>query len=662
MMQKKFGLAILVSLFILPALFAQDTGFLDTAMTLYGQNRYQEAYDLIVQKVPEATAAAALKTASSQTLTDIGTSEYKRRNFKNAYECFKKALKFVPTNSVATQSYLKIKKEQDVNNLKNEWVPPVTAAPPAITEAPSATPSGTDGTTGAAGTVNAQGSQGSQGPQGAQPAVTSAVTNENINALLQKLDTTANQLTSLQSSDQATRKENEYLRSQIEQQRGMLQQIQVQQAKAPATIVTSAPAVSAENQAVIQQTLKLLGEVTNKLVEQQNNPVAPAPAASIYPQWLLIALVSFILVLILGLVLVVLFLFARAKSRRNAQGRDVASYSFPMETSFLGSPSVPRPMLDFRSEGGGREERSLSVQDSGLKRDLLKADHLNRLYEEVRNGTLSWETVRKYIGEMEVELKASILKIVEAKLDEGDLVSNEAILPVLFPFLNDYDAFIREKSEKLAHSALTSSTGGGTETKMINEDAGPFDVKMLMAVPEKLKTILKGNDQSLVVAKLSRGIAKHLGMSSIDCQDIYRASLAHDAGYLMLDQERLQKIIAKTEITDEDMEFIQSHTIKGSLYFGELEIPENIRGALLYHHERNDGSGYPEGLRKDAIPVFAKIIGVSETFAALIARRPQREKVEYTQALAIVRDSRTKFDREIIDALCSVVQSSGSFK
>jgi HD-GYP domain-containing protein (c-di-GMP phosphodiesterase class II) len=83
---------------------------------------------------------------------------------------------------------------------------------------------------------------------------------------------------------------------------------------------------------------------------------------------------------------------------------------------------------------------------------------------------------------------------------------------------------------------------------------------------------------------------------------------------------------------------------------------------MYYHHERNDGSGYPEGLKKDEIPTFAKIIGLAETFAALIANRPYREKVDYAQALAIIRDSRSKFDREIIEALTKVVQSSGGYR
>jgi HD-GYP domain-containing protein (c-di-GMP phosphodiesterase class II) len=647
-MNRKLLLAILLLglAFTLPA-FSQDTAFLDTAMTLYTQNRYQEAFDLIVQSVPEDSADMGLKTSAGEYLTDIGVSEYRRKNYKNAYECFKRALKYSPTNSTATQYYLKIKKEQDVNNLRNEWVPPVVIV---------TNQTGTETVDGQSGTEQGQSGQTREGQQG-QIVQGQSGSSPEINTLLKDLEETEAQLASLKSSDQQAKRENDYLRAQLDQQRVMLQQIQNQQMNNPGD------SGNAADQAVIQETLRLLNDVTNKLVEQQSPQIIVQSEPDPLSGWLLIVLVSILGLMVLGVAALIVFLVVRARARRRNPGGPMDGYPLPSESPLIGSPSSVRPLLDFNGEAGGSQNRSLSVYDSGLKRDLLKADHLNRLYEDVRNGTLSWETVRKYIGEMEVELKSAILKIVEVKLDEGDLVANEAILPVLFPFLTDYDAFIREKAEQLARTALLpSSTGKSGDSDVMDEEAGPFDIKILMSIPQKLKAVLKGNDQSVVIAKLSRGIAKQMGLSVNECQEIYKAALAHDAGYLVLDQDRLQSIIAKQDISEEDFQFIQSHTIQGPLYFGELDIPENIRGAMFYHHERNDGSGYPEGLKKEEIPLYAKIIGLSETFAALIARRPHRDKVDYGQALAIIRDSRSKFDREIIEALSKVVQSSGSYK
>jgi HD-GYP domain-containing protein (c-di-GMP phosphodiesterase class II) len=620
-------LAIAFALLLSTVAFAQE--FPTAAMTLYGQNRFQEAYDLIVQTIPEETKRPELKNAAGDYLTEMGVAEYRKRNFKNAYQCFRKALKYTPTNSTATQYFLKMKKEHDVANLQNEWIPsaPEIAAAPEVSAAP-----GSSGNT-----LVAQGANATD-----------------VNNLIKQLGEAERKLSSLQDSGSEAKRDNEILKAQLEQQRSTLRQLSAQQS-------AGNRASNSEEQAVIKETLKVMNAVAARLEKEQAPQVIVQPQGGLL-SWIPIALMSFIALMILAITIAVIVVFVKARARRSAQGRHAAGFTLPVDTHLIGAAGFSTPLLDYRGEPSGND-RALAVQESGIKRDLLKAEHLNRLYEEVRNGTLSWETVRKYIGEMETELKASILKIVEIKLDEGDLVSNEAILPVLFPFLTDYDEFIREKAERLARTALSSGQSGAQREGDDEEAvAGPFDVTTLLAIPKKLKIVLKGNDQSLVVAKLSRGIAKNLGMSVSDCQDIYKAALAHDAGYLVLDQDKLQQILAKTEISEEDFAFIQGHAMKAPLYFGDVKVPANIREAMFYHHERNDGSGYPKGLKKDEIPVFAKIIGLAETFAALIARRTYRDKVDYGQALAIIRDSRTKFDQEIITALTKVVKSSGSYK
>ncbi|HNY22484.1 MAG TPA: HD domain-containing phosphohydrolase [Treponemataceae bacterium] len=630
-MKKLLLFIAMLSLFVASS-FAQD--FQSQARDLYGQGRFQEAFDLVVQTVPEATTKVDQKVAAGDCLTEIGMSEYRRRNFKNAYESFRKALKYAPTNSTATQYYLKIRKEQDVANLRNE----AAAAPVAVTGAPAGSE------------VRIEQGQVTQ----TTPALgqSASAGDGNLNALIKQLGDAEAQLATLQSSDRAAKRDNELLQAQLDQQKALLQQLRARPSGETAS--------SAQQDAIVKETLKVMNEVSQRLANQEAPQVVVQQPAGQIPQWVLIALLGFIALLFLSVVVAVALVALRARSRRKANAHYSADFTLPLDSQIVGTPSFSTPLLDYRGEPSG-VDRSLAAQEPGLKRDLLKADHLNRLSEEVKNGTLSWETVRKYVTEMETDLKASILKIVEVKLEEGDLVANEAVLPILFPFLTDYDSFIREKAETLARVALLPEKGAARDV-FDDEPGSPFEVKNLMVIPKQLKAVLKGNDQTLVTAKLARGIAKHMGLSVNDCQDIYKAALAHDAGYLVLDQDRLQSILAKNEISDDEFAFIQGHTTKAPQYFGDVEIPESIREAMYYHHERNDGSGYPEGLKKDEIPTFAKIIGLAETFAALIANRPYREKVDYAQALAIIRDSRSKFDREIIEALTKVVQSSGGYR
>jgi HD-GYP domain-containing protein (c-di-GMP phosphodiesterase class II) len=128
----------------------------------------------------------------------------------------------------------------------------------------------------------------------------------------------------------------------------------------------------------------------------------------------------------------------------------------------------------------------------------------------------------------------------------------------------------------------------------------------------------------------------------------------------LLDRDKLKRLLGKTSLTEEDHRFIRSHARKGMEYFKGAQVPLAIRGAILSHHERNDGSGYPRGLTSPKIPLFAKIIGVAETFIALNSTRPYREKLGAESALAVVRDGIGRcFDKEHVDALAELVRHAG---
>jgi energy-coupling factor transport system substrate-specific component len=127
-----------------------------------------------------------------------------------------------------------------------------------------------------------------------------------------------------------------------------------------------------------------------------------------------------------------------------------------------------------------------------------------------------------------------------------------------------------------------------------------------------------------------------------------------------MDEDQLKRVLGKPMLAEEDFEFIRGHTKKGVEYFKGVKMPEEFKDAILHHHERNDGSGYPKGLKGDAIPLFAKIIGVAETYVALTSMRPYREKLSYEAAIAVIRDGVGKrFDREHIDALAEAVRRLG---
>jgi len=673
--KKLMGLfVVFFSFAVTAAAFGQaPDAIIDKARTSYQTDSFEKALAIISDGIPETVTDTGAKQRAAEFLSGIGVQEYGIRNFKNAYDSFRKALKFDPTNAQATSYFIRMRREMNVTSLANE-APPRTRSVPE-TAAPSATTS-----------VASGGAAASPTPT-AVVAVAAPVADVQITELKSALDEASARLQTMESSVSTTSDENKVLKGQVEQQLKLLQTFIDRQAATPAKpVVSAAPVQTAQEKALVAQTIELLTKMSEKEASPPQIVIQSDPALKDLVERLetsqedqrkgrsldLIVVIALAIVgaAFVGLIVFLLVVAARSRKRNTShydQGMDASSMqTIPPGGSpytAIGQYRGDTPLLEFIDS----TPQAAGGTDLAIRRDLLKADRLNRMYEEVRTGSLGWNTVRQYIGELEVSLRTEILKTVERKLDEGDLISSDAILPVIFPFLTDYNDFVREKSEKLARRALTENrkpTGGANgeegEESANADDLDPLSVKNLMDIPRKLKTIFKDNEQSLLTAKICRGMGTLLGLSPEERNLLYKTALAHDCGYLMLDRDRLIRTISKQEINEEDFLFIQSHVTLCTDYFGEINLPEQFKGGLLSHHERNDGSGYPRGLGKEEIPLFAKVIGVAETFSALVSKRAYRDKRDVTHALAIISDgARSKFDAAHVEALIKVASTIG---
>lgn len=639
-------------------------GTIENARAAYRDESFEKAFAYIADGIPETISDSAVKKRTADFLSGIGVQEYDIKNFKNAYDAFRKSLKYDPTNAQSTSYFIKMRRESDVTALRNE-APPRTK--PIISPAASETP-----VTAAAGSV-----------LGTAPAP-SGVSNVELAELKGALEDAGTRLKTMESSVSSTSEENKILKAQVDQQLALIQTFIEKQA----TVSSAAPSIdpaayesAAQEKALVAKTMELLAKMSEQETAPRQIVVQNDPALKEFVEKLATTqqalgdnryqnLIVVIAVATIGagiLVLGVILLIGAARSRRRKaqqyeqrpdSGAIPANMTAGRSYAAMGQSGGNTPLLGF-IESAPQENNG---KDFAIRKDLLKAERFNRMFEEVRSGTLSWNTVRQYIGELEVSLKMEILKVVERKLDEGDLVSPEAILPVIFPFLTDYDDFIRDKSENLARRALVdmrkTGNGAGGEEPETDQDSDPLSIRNLMDIPKKLQSILKSHDQTLTIAKICRGMGAVLGLSMEERNLLYKTALAHDCGYLMLDRDRLSRTISKQEIDEEDFAFIQTHATQGPYYFGDIDLPEQFKGGILSHHERNDGSGYPDGLKKEGIPLYAKILGVAETFTALISKRSYRDKRDVTQALAIISDgAKAKFDSAHVEALAKVASS-----
>ena len=143
------------------------------------------------------------------------------------------------------------------------------------------------------------------------------------------------------------------------------------------------------------------------------------------------------------------------------------------------------------------------------------------------------------------------------------------------------------------------------------------------------------NGHSRRVAEYSVKIAKEAGKSREECNKIYFAALLHDVGKIGVPIEILTK---KGRLTDEEFGYIKQHPVMGSQILSSIKNSPWLSIGAKYHHERYNGTGYPEGLKGNAIPEIARIIAVADAYDAMTSNRSYRNAIPQH----IVREELTK--------------------
>ena len=136
-------------------------------------------------------------------------------------------------------------------------------------------------------------------------------------------------------------------------------------------------------------------------------------------------------------------------------------------------------------------------------------------------------------------------------------------------------------------------------------------------------------------------------MSKKDIECVYFCGLLHDIGKLKVEKEVLEK---KEQLTDYEFQIIKQHPIEGHALIKPY-TSEVIANAILLHHERMDGSGYPFGLKAAEISIHARIIMIADTYDAMTVRRIYRKPVSSVEALTELASLRTQYDGELLNSL-----------
>ncbi|MBR0132825.1 MAG: HD domain-containing protein [Lachnospiraceae bacterium] len=163
-------------------------------------------------------------------------------------------------------------------------------------------------------------------------------------------------------------------------------------------------------------------------------------------------------------------------------------------------------------------------------------------------------------------------------------------------------------------------------------------------------------DHGMIVAMLTEIMAKRLEMPEDEVSDIAKASMLHDVGKLQLSAYlygRKEGLLDIDEIKYSRMHPVLSRdlALKSGLY------NENILKYIYYHHENEDGTGYPERLSGDDIPMGAKVLHVCDTFVSLVSERPFRRAYTIDNALVIMSLEARNYDIRLFLLLIDIIHS-----
>jgi putative two-component system response regulator len=158
------------------------------------------------------------------------------------------------------------------------------------------------------------------------------------------------------------------------------------------------------------------------------------------------------------------------------------------------------------------------------------------------------------------------------------------------------------------------------------------------------------------MANYATAIGRALGLGQADLQALHRGGFLHDIGMLAIPPG---VILRAGPLAPQEFEQIKSHTVIGDELCRNLRSLRSVRPIIRHHHERRDGSGYPDGLRGDDIPLVAQIISVVDTYDAVTHSRPYQPTQTSADAIQLLRREAEQGLREqhIVETFAQIVQA-----
>jgi len=161
------------------------------------------------------------------------------------------------------------------------------------------------------------------------------------------------------------------------------------------------------------------------------------------------------------------------------------------------------------------------------------------------------------------------------------------------------------------------------------------------------------------VAKYAELIGRKMKLNEKQLRELFISGILHDIGKISVPETILDK---PGRLTDEEYGIIKKHPETGTKIIEDIPAYMPIRDGILHHHEHWNGNGYPSGLSKDEIPIYARILTIADVYDAITADRPYRKGLERKEALEFINENTGEmFDPELAKMFLEVLEEEETF-
>ncbi len=570
------------------------------AKVKYAAGNPSEAIAILENVVKENPSNLQAKRIFADICVDTGEKEYDNRNFKNAYEYFKKAVKVLPTHPIATERYWKMKSDFDVSNLKNEG-----------------------------GTLSVKN--------------TAEKDNASVNKTSNRDITSENKAAYTDTAAEKNKIETEKDRIEAERKRIESERKRIEIEKKEIRRIESNPRIAED---IYEKKILNMEERFNKRLLDLNTQQKKTESKDKENEFLseitdnsayMITAVSLFVIAAAAVAMFLMFLikFVRIRSKSKKGGKEY-------ERLFAdNSGQYYNELIKMQNI----KELINKIKSGELDWSMIKKS-ISEMDRELRLEVFSY--IETKVDPDRQPLTMGQADILMALVLDGDEYLRRRVSSFL--------------SSSLSHQGLSGVKALPNMQRMIadKKTAVPLadqaeitasmdltvDMDMVVSLSKLIDRKVFNDRHALRVGVDAYYMAGLLGLSPEECNLFYIAGLVHDVGYLDVSSQVLNK---RTSLTEKEYEIIRTHTQRGIELLDFMIIHSIVNDGILFHHERFSGEGYPEGLSGKSIPLVARVIAIFDMYEALILPRPQRPAFPVKEAQKIIKKGSGKiFDPEIV--------------